>query len=628
MHVKKGSIARNLTISLFVLVIVVEGVLLAFIYSKQAQLQYAEIETKADDYADYLSEILIVPIWDYDDEQIERVGIGFAKNELVDELNIYDAENEFLYRYRSAKKASARIKRSIVIRHKDKQIGLAELYLTLDAYTSELAWNRNSMISVLVTSLIVILITTGFLLRYFIRNPIRSLQKGLDRVAEGDYAYKFVDIHHQELSGIATRIEEMALEIQKREQALHEMNQELKQEISIRKTEAAEKIKLEKQLQQAHKMEAIGTLAGGVAHDLNNILSGIVTYPDLVMLQLPDDSPLTKPISAIKDSGLRAAAIVQDLLTLARRGVATTEVVNLNSIIADYLESPEYEKLRSFHPRAKLKFSSDEALLNIMGSPIHLLKTIMNLVSNAAEAMPEGGEVIITTANRYIEQPVSGYDDIEEGEYVVLAVSDTGIGISTEERERIFEPFYTKKVMGRSGTGLGMAVVWGTVKDHRGYIEVESTVNQGTTFTLYIPATRQQISDQSEVHSIEAYRGHGESILVVDDMQSQRDILKTILEELGYAASAVTSGAEAVEFLKTGKADLLILDMLMEPGIDGLETYQRVLEVAPGQKAIIASGFSETDRVKEALKLGVGAYIKKPYTLEKIGMAVSHELKK
>jgi len=375
-------------------------------------------------------------------------------------------------------------------------------------------------------------------------------------------------------------------------------------------------------------MEAIGTLAGGVAHDLNNILSGIVTYPDLILMQLPDDSSLLQPISVIKESGLRASAIVQDLLTLARRGVATTEVVNLNSIIAKYLQSPEYDKLKSFHPGVTLKENLDKKLMNSMGSPIHLSKTIMNLVSNAAEAMPDGGEITITTENRYIDHPIRGYDDIEEGEYVLLTVSDTGVGISAEEKERIFEPFYTKKVMGRSGTGLGMPVVWGTVKDHHGYIEVESTVGRGAVFKIYFPASRRQYVKDGEQQSIETYRGKGESILVVDDVEIQRDIATALLTKLGYVVTAVSSGDEAVAFVKNQKVDLLILDMIMEPGIDGLETYQKILEHHPGQKALIASGFSETDQVKEMQKLGAGAYIKKPYTLEKIGTAVKNELKK
>jgi len=388
------------------------------------------------------------------------------------------------------------------------------------------------------------------------------------------------------------------------------------------------RIRLEAQLQQAQKMEAIGTLAGGVAHDLNNILSGIVSYPELILMDLPEDSPLRKPILTVKKSGERAAVIVQDLLTLARRGVAVSEVVNLNNIISEQLKSPEFEKLMSFNLNVQRETNLDKNLLNIKGSTTHLSKSVMNLVSNAAEAMPDGGKILISTENRYIDRPIKGYDHVEEGDYVTVMVSDTGIGISKKDMERIFEPFYTKKVMGRSGTGLGMAVVWGTVKDHKGYIDVESTEGEGTTFTLYFPVTREELVTDKSLPSIEDYMGKGESILVVDDVEEQRELASNMLNKLRYSVNTVSSGENAVDYLKNNSADLLVLDMIMDPGIDGLETYKRIIEIHPNQKAIIASGYSETYRVKEVQRLGVGQYIKKPYTLGKIGLAVKEELEK
>ena len=252
----------------------------------------------------------------------------------------------------------------------------------------------------------------------------------------------------------------------------------------------------------------------------------------------------------------------------------------------------------------------------------------MNLVSNAAEAMTEGGKIMVSTESRYIDRPISGYDEVEEGDYVVLTVSDTGVGISPEDMGRIFEPFYTKKVMGRSGTGLGMAVVWGTVKDHNGYIHVQSTEGKGTTFSLYFPVTRKAVTKDKALVSIDDYMGKGESILVVDDVEEQREIASKILKKLDYSVSTVSSGEEAVDYLKDNSVDLLILDMIMDPGIDGLETYKRIIELRPGQKALIVSGFSETKRVKKAQKLGAGAYVKKPFLLEKIGLAIRAELDK
>ena len=396
-------------------------------------------------------------------------------------------------------------------------------------------------------------------------------------------------------------------------------------DITDRKTAEEERKQLEARLQHARRMEAIGTLAGGVAHDLNNILSGLVSYPQLLLMDMPQESPLRKPILTIQKSGEKAAAIVQDLLTLSRRGVSPRELANLNQIISDYLKSPEHEKLRAYHPRVTVETRFEKELLHIIGSPIHLTKTVMNLISNAAEAMPKGGKIVISTENLYIETSIK-HKELDAGEYVVLTVSDTGVGISPEDMERIFEPFFTKKVMGRSGTGLGMAVVWGTVKDHNGHIDVQSLTERGTTFTLYFPATREKYKKNQFPLSIEDYMGKGESILVVDDVEEQREIAFSMLKRLGYSVILVSSGEEAVDYLANHSVDLVILDMIMDPGIDGLETYQRILEFHPGQKAIIASGFSETDRVKEALRLGVGAYVKKPYLLEKIGFAVRDEL--
>jgi len=356
------------------------------------------------------------------------------------------------------------------------------------------------------------------------------------------------------------------------------------------------------------------------------MLSGIVGYPDLILMDLAEDDPLRKLVIAIQESGLKAASIVQDLLTLARRGVTTSEVVNVNTIVTEYLNSPEHKKLLSFHPNVELKRQCDPDLLNTRGSPVHLAKTVMNLVSNAAESMADGGTIWISTENIYIDRPINGYDNVIEGDYVTLTVTDSGSGISSEDKERIFEPFYTKKVMGRSGTGLGMAVVWGTVKDHNGYIDIKSIEGKGSTFTLYLPITRDALSGHRPALDIKEYRGNGELVLVVDDVADQREIASTLLNVLGYTASAVSGGEAAVEHMKNNKVDLLVLDMIMDPGIDGLDTYKKILEIHPGQKAIIASGFSETDRVREAQSLGAGQYIKKPYTLEKIGIAVRAEL--
>ena len=496
---------------------------------------------------------------------------------------------------------------------------LAIIFFAADLNSPYLTNYSNDFIIRFIPSFAVVFIYS-YAFEYFRENAEEKLTSKNDELKRTIRELKETDIRLRKAQeGLEKRVQERTAELSR-------ANIVLKHEINVREHAENERRKLETQLAHSRKMEAIGTLAGGVAHDLNNILSAMVSFPDLILLDLPEESPLRKPILTIQKSGKKAAAIVQDLLTLARRGDVVTEVANLNHVIQNYLKSPEFEKLIEFHSSVKIESNLETGLLNIMGSSVHLSKTVMNLVSNAAEAMADGGDIIISTENRYIDKPIKGYDNIKEGDYVVFAVSDTGVGISAGDLERIFEPFFTKKTMGISGTGLGMAVVWGTVKDHKGYIDIQSTEGKGTTFTLYFPVTRREIEGYESALPMEEYLGNGESILVVDDVEDQREIASRILIKLGYSVTSVSSGEEAVDYLKDNSADLLVLDMIMDPGIDGLETYKRILELHPNQKAIIASGFSATDRVKAVQNIGAGAYVKKPYTLEQIGIVVKAEL--
>ena len=417
--------------------------------------------------------------------------------------------------------------------------------------------------------------------------------------------------------------------VKERTAELETANLRLKKEIEDRKRGENERLELEARLSQAQKMEAIGMLAGGVAHDLNNILSGIVSFPELLLLELPEESPLRETVSIIKRSGEKAATIVQDLLTLARRGVQVTETINLNTIINDYKNSPEFANLSQTYPKIELRCDLDDSLGDFIGSPVHLSKIVMNLVSNAFEAVTESGRVTVKTSNRHIDTPIAGYEDMQPGDYVTLSVKDNGVGISEEDVQRIFEPFYTKKVMGRSGTGLGMAVVWGTVKDHKGHIEVNSKIDEGTLITIYFPVPTESIAKTTQADvNLSDIMGNGEKILVVDDVPEQLFIASSILKKLNYKVQTAPSGEAAVDYLKTNSADLVILDMVMDPGMDGLDTYKQVLAYNPNQKAVIASGFSETGRVKETMALGAGAYVKKPYSIADLGKAVYDELRK
>lgn len=393
-------------------------------------------------------------------------------------------------------------------------------------------------------------------------------------------------------------------------------------DITERRRAEDERIVLQERLQRAEKMEALGVMAGGVAHDLNNVLGILVGYSELLLGEIPADSGLRGHVEKILIGGERAAAIVQDLLTLARRGVHSENIVNLNTLIGEIRKTPEFENLLSSHPGVGFRTELAPDLLNIKGSRSHLYKTVMNLLTNAAEAIPDSGTVTLTTGNRNLDRPVQGYDDVRVGDYAVLSISDTGSGIASADMRHIFEPFYTKKVMGRSGTGLGLAVVWGTVKDHQAYLDVQSEPSKGATFTLYFPVTREAPAAAPAVIPAAEYFGSNESILVVDDIPEQRELAASMLGRLNFKVRTAASGEEAVEILKDNPADLVLLDMIMDPGMDGLDTYRKILERHPGQKAIIVSGFSETDRVLQAQALGAGPYVRKPYILEKLGLAV------
>jgi PAS domain S-box-containing protein len=386
-----------------------------------------------------------------------------------------------------------------------------------------------------------------------------------------------------------------------------------------------QQVELENQLKHAQKMEAIGMLAGGVAHDLNNILSGLVSYPDMLLVNRAQNDPMYRPLQIIKSSGERAAAIVSDLLTLARRGVENIQPTNFNTIISEFSHSLDYDLLLRAAPGVEVRLSLDDELLNIMGSRVHLAKCLTNLFTNGLEAMPGGGILTISTGNRYLEQHEVPDPRMSGGDYVVLTVADTGMGMSQEKVTRIFEPFYTSKIMGRSGTGLGMTLVWGAVKDHGGHITVDSTPGAGTSFTLLFPATR-KTGIACVRQELDDYRGTGESILVIDDVEQQRLFASEMLVMLGYAVETADSGETAIAKIREKDYDILILDMIMPGGMDGLTTYQKALAIKPGQKAIIASGFSDTSKVAAAQALGAGSYVCKPYTVVSLAKALQKEL--
>ncbi|MHB8791706.1 MAG: response regulator [Desulfobulbaceae bacterium] len=407
------------------------------------------------------------------------------------------------------------------------------------------------------------------------------------------------------------------------QEKLSTVNRQLKDEIAEKDRLREEQIQLERKLHQAQKMQALGLMAGGVAHDLNNILSGLVGYPELLLMQLPKNSELRESILAISESGKRAAEVVADLLTIARGATSIRETVSLNTLITEYLRSPEGRKTQSLYPDIAIRTHLDPGEMNISCSPVHVKKCLMNLLTNAAEAIATSGSIDITTTGKCIDEAEAATLDVNKGRYIALSVADTGPGIAPADLERIFEPFYTKKSMGFSGTGLGLTVVWNTIKDHEGAITINSS-NTGTTFTLYFPETEAQLTKKPALTNIADLAGSG-TILVVDDESQQRDVTGKMLSILGYTVTTLASGEEAVAYLQDHTVDLLLLDMIM-PGINGRETYERIIQNHPGQRALFISGYSQDKEVERGLLLGIDGFVKKPFTLEELALAVKREL--
>ncbi|MBT3293865.1 MAG: response regulator [Verrucomicrobia bacterium] len=382
---------------------------------------------------------------------------------------------------------------------------------------------------------------------------------------------------------------------------------------------------LRERLGRAEKMEALNLLAGGVAHDLNNILSGVISYPDLLLLDLPAESELRAPLETIRESGFRAAAVVKDMAGLSR-GMETTLIPgSLSRILNEYLASGEHADLLRRYPGVEIKVDVDAGVLGITCSPLRLRSAVANLIKHAVETAGPDGRVRVKTENRYVELPLRGFEEIAAGEYVVLTVTDSGTMISKDDLPRIFDPFYTRKVMGWGGTGLGLTVIWNIVHDHGGYVDVSSR-DDGTTFAFYLPATRMRVPDTSETERARQFEGGGEHILVVDDEPAQRLIAQHILQRLNYRAETAASGEEAVTHLETHPVDLVLLDMIMPRGMDGQETYVKLAAIQPDLKAVVASGFADLDTIRRMRDVGVMRYIEKPYTMASLAREIYAEL--
>jgi CheY-like chemotaxis protein len=361
-------------------------------------------------------------------------------------------------------------------------------------------------------------------------------------------------------------------------------------------------------------MESIGTLAGGIAHDLNNVLAPIMMSIELLQLEPGGDARRKKILSTIATSSRRGADLVKQVLTFARGLDGQRVAVRVWTLISDLEEIVS----ETFPRSIQIVNDAPNDLWSVTGDPTQLSQVLLNLAVNARDAMPQGGTLTVKASNVTLDAQYAGTSgDAQPGKYVLLEVTDTGTGIPPEVRERIFEPFFTTKEVGR-GTGIGLATVHTVVKSHGGFLSVESEVGRGTTFRIHLPANPANLRDRTqEPFPTELPHGTGELLLIVDDEYSIRDITRQTLEAFGYRVVTARDGIEAVALFAAQPREItLVLTDMMMPQMDGEATIRVLRRINPGVHIIAASGLEVVENVAKAAKAGVPDFLPKPYTAD------------
>ncbi|MFC1835017.1 PAS domain S-box protein [Thermodesulfobacteriota bacterium] len=373
--------------------------------------------------------------------------------------------------------------------------------------------------------------------------------------------------------------------------------------------DVTESKRLEEQLLQSQKMEAVGTLSGGIAHDFNNLLQVIQGYADMALLDIGKNDSGQAELLEIKLAARSAAELTQGLLTFSRQVESRLRPVNLNR----ELEQVAKMLKRTIPKMISVELELAEGLCPIKADPAQLQQVVMNLAVNARDAMPDGGKITVETTNVVLDEDYcKAHLDTKPGTYVMLAVSDSGLVMGTETLERIFEPFFTTKAPGK-GTGLGLAIVFGIVKSHGGNIICHSEPESGTTFKILLPAMTKE-KEIDELRQLDTVVGGQETILLVDDEVAVRTVGTRILSRFGYSVLTAGDAREALSIFKKEKKriSMVILDLIM-PEIGGRECMAEMMKIDPTVKVLIASGYAADGRIDEALEEGATAAIRKPY---------------
>ncbi|MBF0529471.1 MAG: response regulator, partial [Deltaproteobacteria bacterium] len=384
-------------------------------------------------------------------------------------------------------------------------------------------------------------------------------------------------------------------------------------DITERKQAEEEKEKLQRQLQHAQKMESVGILAGGIAHEFNNLLQMISGYASLILWDKNPEDPEYSSLKAIEKATERAAQLVKQLLLFSRKVEVKRRSVDLNQEVEQVRQMLEM----TIPKMIDIEVNSGSHLWTVLADPLQIEQVLLNLGNNAADAMPDGGKLVIKTENITLHQELATHHPgVEPGNYVLLTVSDTGQGMDQETVQHIFDPFFTTKEIGK-GTGLGLASVYGIVKNHGGYITCDSAPGQGARFKIYLPIIALKDIPLNKPPERQLPTGGTETILIVDDEDAIRDFASMALQRFGYTVMTAVSGEAALETFITqrDKIDLILLDIGM-PGMGGHRCLREILQMDPSAKVMIASGYSIDDQVKSTLEAGATGYVGKPYQLK------------
>ncbi len=391
--------------------------------------------------------------------------------------------------------------------------------------------------------------------------------------------------------------------------------QSIVRDVTERKQAEDEKCQLELQLRHSQKMEAVGTLAGGVAHDFNNLLQAVQGYAELLLIGKKGNDDDFKALQAIRRAAQKGSELTRQLLTFSRKVECKKQPVILNRIV----NNTKSLLVRTIPKMIEIELDLESNLNTVNADPIQIELSLMNLAVNARDAMPEGGKLIIKTENVILDEAYCRtHLGVRPGDYVLLSVVDNGSGIEKEILDHIFEPFFTSKEIGK-GTGLGLAMIYGIVKNHKGLITCDSEPGVGTVFKLYLPCIKQKTTAPETKEAEVFLQGGRETILLVDDEEFILDFGKQLLVNSGYKVLTAADGESALQQFRegSGQIDLVILDLIM-PGIGGKKCLEGLIKKDPNVKVLIASGDTFNGTIKEAVEVGASGFINKPYDLHQM----------